>query len=92
MKELIGKTIVEVEKADYDQLGDGESVGELYRFTCSDGSRLLYSVQGGDGSYYATVDRISQKALDEKLIPPFEDEDGRFIIPFRSLAGDLLDE
>ena len=82
VSKLIGKTIKSIEVADYDQYGDGEQVGEMYKFETTDGEELYFLCEGGDCPHYGTLAEIEEK--DSKGMP-FLYEDGIFMGKFKDI-------
>ena len=80
---LVGETIADVEVVDYDHLGDGERVDELYRITLADGRKLHFLVDGGDCSHYGSV---SPATLDQdgKVEGRYSPDLARYIGIFKS--------
>ncbi len=56
MKELIGKTIKNIEViGSYDLYGDDERVTDVTKITCTDGTEVYLLGDGGDGNFYCTT-------------------------------------
>lgn len=59
MHGLVGKTVVKVEAGEYDDLGDGRSIHEVYRITFTSGEVLHLMAEDGDAEdQYATIGEV----------------------------------
>lgn len=52
---MLGKRVVKVEEKELDELGDGETVNTVVRFTLEDGTSLVIATGCGDGPGYGTI-------------------------------------
>ena len=96
LADLIGKKVTDIEVVDYDHLGDGVRVDELYRITCDDGQVLHFLCDGGDCSHYGSISPVT---LDEDgkveghYHPDYAKKHGDFrsLKPKQSTQEQLLD-
>ncbi|MCK4650460.1 hypothetical protein KAT36_04490 [Candidatus Pacearchaeota archaeon] len=83
-KGLIGKTIRDIEVVDYDWLGEGSRVDELYRITCNDGEVLHFVCDGGDCSHYGSISPAELDS-DGKITGQYSEDLGIYRGEFKSL-------
>lgn len=84
LADLVGETIVDVEVVDYDHLGNGDMVDELYRITLASGKILHFLCDGGDCNHYGSISPVT---LDKngKVEGRYDPDLGEFCGNFESL-------
>jgi len=81
---LVGETIADVEVVDYDHLGDGERVDELYRISTTKGKQLYFLVDGGDCSHCGLIEPVTLDQ-DGKVEGRYDPEFAKYMGNFKSI-------
>ena len=83
---LIGETITDVEVVDYDHLGKGERVDELYRVTVNGGRQYHFLVNGEDTPSYGRIDPVNLDS-EGKIEGKYNSSSAKYIGQFKSLKN-----
>lgn len=77
-KAMLGKRVMKVETRELDELGDGESVNTIVRFTFDDGTELVVGTGCGDGPCYGTIG-VCHSFTEAQKVSEYESESAKWV-------------